>query len=374
MQPRGINFYLWLIAGIGILSMLFHGLGLFPSAPWQIVYSDVLGFFDRAAATGFPYLEKQIEYPVITGLLIHWFGQLGQTKAAYYLLSAAALVGMGVFTTYVLFKSVPESHRRQLLRYWIFAPSMLIFFVYNWDMIALLFVICAFYFMQRNEDGWAAVFLALGFSSKFFPALYLLPLLLRHQQIKEWIKIIVIFSGMALAINGFFLIRNFGGWYYFFSLNQLRGSNLDSIWTVIRFLFPSFEDVSRINAASLIIFLAGLGYLLWRHRRSNTIALCAAITVVFLLTNKVFTPQYLLWLLPFFIILPEPKRFWFYAAEFANLGALFAALAWFFNGKSINYFYITGIFVVVRHIALFSLLRHFLSVKSIAIFKEAAGQ
>ena len=53
--------YIFLIAIVGIFSAFFHGLGLSESAPWRIVYSDILGFFEKAVMPGFPYLDKLVE-------------------------------------------------------------------------------------------------------------------------------------------------------------------------------------------------------------------------------------------------------------------------------------------------------------------------
>lgn len=343
------------IIAVGLLSAAFHGLGLFSNIPWHIVYSDVLGFFQRAAESGFPYLDKPMEYPVLTGLFIHLMAVLGQNRAGYYILSALFLILFAAVATYFLYRITPEENRKKLWLYWIFAPSMLIFLTFNWDILTLLFVILAFYFIKKDKDYLAAFFLALGFAGKLYPVLYLIPLLLRKPNFKTVSKLIGVFLITVFAVNAFFLFSNFDGWSYFYTLNSLRNSNPDSIWTIARFFFRGL-DVPAINLISLLLFGSSYTFLIWKLRRQNTLVLCFVATLLFLIFNKVFSPQYILWLLPFFVLLPAIKKKWFYTLEFSNLAAFFLILPWHLISKEVIYFYYSAPFVVIRHIALIAIL------------------
>lgn len=348
---------------IGIISATFHGLGLVKSVPWHIVFSDVLGFYDRVSAPGFPYLDKLMEYPVMTGVFIHLMGLLGKSRIAYYLWSSAFLIALAAAITYLLGKMGAlensldklKANRKRIFTFWIFAPSMIFFAIYNWDLLAIFFTVIAFYFIQRDKSGWASFFLALGFASKFFPIIYLAPLLLKKPGIKKWAKILAIFAVTAFVINAYFIMENFQGWSYFFTLNNLRDSNPDNIWTIGRFLFRGL-DVPAINTLSLLLFSASYLFALIKFHRESILKLCFLGTLLFLIFNKVFSPQYLLWLLPFFVLLPAPKLSWFYTLEFSNLASLFLILPWFFLGHDIKYFYYTIPFVLIRHAALIAIL------------------
>ena len=46
------------------------------------------------------------------------------------------------------------------------------------------------------------------------------------------------------------------------------------------------------------------------RRRLDAIAVGAAVVGVFLLSNKVYSPNYDLWIVPFFVLLPIPRRVW----------------------------------------------------------------
>ena len=347
-----LRHYLFFIILVGILSASFHGLGLIKAVPWHLVYSDTLGFFDRVAAPGFAYISKPIEYPILTGFFIQLAGMIGKTKAGYYLASITGLIACAAIATYFLCQILPELQRGRLLKYWIFAPSMLIFLTSNWDVFAITLVAIFFYLLYKEQPYWASFFLALAFSAKFYPILYLAPLLLKKPNLKEWLKILGIFSITVLALNGYFLIYHFNTWSYFYTLNTFRDPNPDSIWTIIRyFIYPM--EVKTVNWLSLILFGSSYFYLIWRHRRESLLKLFMLATLLFVLCNKIFSPQYVLWLLPFFVLYFPPPSFWFYLLEFSNLGAFFAILPWFFLGHNLFYFYLSAPFVILRHIVLF---------------------
>ena len=353
--------YLFLILAVGIFSAAFHGLGLTKLAPWHLVYSDTLGFFDRAVASGFPYISKLIEYPVLTGFFIQFSGFLGKSRFGYYLASVIGLIAAAAAVTYFMYQILPEPQRKKLLPYWIFAPSMIVFLTSNWDILAILLVVTALYFFHKQKFYWGTFFLSLGFSAKFYPILYFLPLLLssgggsasggKKLRWKNRLAIIGILVATTAVLNGFFAYYYFDAWSYFYNLNAFRDPNPDSIWTIIRYFVWPFE-VGTINWLSLILFGGSYFYLIYRYRRESLIKIFTIVTLLFVLYNKIFSPQYLLWLLPFFALYLPPPRKWFYLLEFSNLAAFFSILPWFFLDHDLFYFYLASPFVVIRHISL----------------------
>lgn len=339
------------IAIVGISSALFHGAGLLENAPWHIVYSDIVPFFEKAIESGFPYIGKTIEYPVLTGLFVHLMGILGgSTETGYYVATSFFLIAFALSTTYFLVRMRREADQKSLFLFWIAAPSMLVFMIYNWDIIAVFFSVLGLYMTRKEKPYAAAAAFAFGFASKFYPIIYLAPLALAQKTRKAQASVIAVFAGVALAFNGIFMMASWQNWSHFFVFNRLREANPDSIWTAIQLVIGQL-DVSAINAASLLLFATSYGIFLWRYRRMNPLFLSFGGTILFLLFNKVFSPQYLLWLLPFFALIPIKKR-WFYSLEIANLAALFSILAWFFMGREAIYLWLTFGFVILRHLAL----------------------
>lgn len=355
-----------------LVPIIFHALPLFGLLPFAASYSDVAVFYLKLDP-GSAWANQPIEYPAIIVGFIRLMKAMGGSLRGYYFASAVALAAIGALATAILYRLAQQRGNLHRLRWhWIFAPSMLVFLNYNWDIIAVCFVLLAFLMAQKERDALAAVFLALGASTKLYPALYLLPLLLRQRSVRRWLSVGGSFSLAAIAANAPFAIADFDAWAYFYRLSQIRPPNIDSVWGLLqRFLEPSLT-VPMINAASAFLFLAGVAVCLWALRREHIFLQCFALTLVFLLTNKVASPQYLLWLLPFFVLLPFPSRPAIYGLEFANLVTLASVLAALLvAGASPAYFWVTVWFVLIRHLFLAALFWRALITKRTVALRES---
>ena len=347
------NFLVFLII-IFIISSLFcftvKYLGMKEVIPWFIGYSDISPFNKIALQPGLPYIDKDVEYPVITGLFIHLTG-LGKTKENYFLLSSFFLVLFGLLTLITLYKLVLEKgiDKKRLIIFFAAAPSILFFMIYNWDLIAIFFTVLSLYFFRQKKDVSAAIFLSLGFNAKLFPILLLPIMLLKRDSIIKWVKIIFSFFITSIIVNIYFIIKNFDGWLFFYTFNSLREPNPDSMWGII-YRFSGIE-IKLIGLISLVLFLILYLFIIFYYRKKNIYYLGAASILLFLIFNKVFSPQYILWLLPFFILIPKLNKISFYSLEISNLIVLFSILPWIFIIPKIDLFLnISQFFVIVRHI------------------------
>ena len=346
------------ISFTGVFSSLLHGAGIFNLAPYHyLLYSDIPNFFNKAVTAGWPYINSQIEYPVLIGLFVRAMGLLGRTLAGYYTVSSLFIILLSVGATYLLFLTVRQPERKKIWRYWIFAPSMLIFSVYNWDMLAVFCVVAAMYAIWKKHDLVAVLFLVLGTWAKLYPVLYILPLIMRQETKRAQMNLALIAIAVTTAINLPFALGNFDAWAYFFTFNSGRISTFDSIWTVIRWIFPSLQNAQAISVLSLLIFAGWYFWMIWKFRGESILKSWYLATLIFMMTNKVFSPQYLLWLLPFFIVLPAPRYSKFLIFEFSNLILLGLTLTWFFAGRDMSYFYLSVPFILIKYGMMFDFYR-----------------
>ncbi len=354
------------IVCIGLASSILHGVGIFKIASYHyFLYSDIPNFFSKAAISGWPYINSQLEYPVLTGLFMRLTAILGGNLRGYYIANSVLLVALAVVSTFLLYRMLrqssaqvlPSAERNKLWRYWIFAPSMLVFSVYNFDLLAIFFVVIAMYSVWKGRDLWAAFFLALGTWAKLYPVFYFLPLLLKQDSWRKRINIVLIAGAVTLALNLPFAIANFDSWAYFFTFNSGRVSTFDSIWTIFRWSFPQLQDKNAINFLSLPIFAFWYFWAVWKYRGESLFKSWYLATLIFMMTNKVFSPQYLLWLLPFFVVLPAPKYWKFLIFEFSNLIILFLTLSWFFGGQNLDYFYASVPLILIKYGMMFGFYR-----------------
>ena len=256
--------FLFLIAITGMASAFYHLLDCARKAPFA--YSDVAAkqVWNFARAPGIPYVNKVIEYPVLTGLFIDSMGRISRIRGEYYILTSIFLILFAVIATLFLYHSTKGRGRARLLAYWCVAPSMFFFLVYNWDILAVLSVVVALYFITRERYCLASLFLAIGFSCKFYPAMFLIPLLLKKRTAPDWARILGVFTITAIAINLYFMIASFHGWWYFFSYNSLRPPNPDSIWGIIGHYI--WISIPQVNVASWLLFAGVSAILLWKCR------------------------------------------------------------------------------------------------------------
>jgi hypothetical protein len=123
-------------------------------------------------------------------------------------------------------------------------------------------------------------------------------------------------------------------WFGFFRFNTTRCPDFDSLWTIgYRALGgDACGHIPLVNALSALAFV-GVFLLVWSAKkvRQPTFprwALGFPILVAFLITSKVYSPQYGLWLLPWFALaLPDLRVF--IAFEAADVLVFVTRFRWF---------------------------------------------
>lgn len=325
-------------------------------------YNDI-NIFKDFSESGIPYIDKETEYPVITGLFIYLTDMISETKELFFIVNFILLTIFAVITSVILYKMTNE--RRRVIFLFILMPSFILFTVYNWDMIGIMLMTFSFYFIQKKKDTQAIVFLSLAVSTKFFPVIFLIPFLLKKDKTKA-LKNLSFFVITFLAVNLYFMVNNFSRWFYTYSFHINRAANIDSIWGLISKVLPS--EVLYINLISAGLFIFFYFFIIYRKRDLGFFQLSFLLFLIFLIFNKIFSPQYLLWLLPFFVILFKSPNKKFYLLEFSNAVVLFAVLWYYFHLSELGLL-LTGASVLVRHAVLVYLLGMTYSVK---VFKKHA--
>ncbi len=274
-------------------------------------YSDILSLWAgrHLFLHQVPYIQNRIEYPVLMGITM-WVTSYFSGPILYFIANAVILSFCAAGTFLILEKILG---RYSLL--FALSPLLYAYEFLNWDIISIFFMVLGFYF-YRNEKWKAAGFwMSLAVFSKFFPIVLLFFLVIElwskkeTQALKSLSKYFVVTS---LVINVPFLVANPYNWSYFFEYNFLR-QGMSSVLDL--FYYPNLNNsvsnsvfYALIDIVSYITVGASL-YLLFRWSRRKYITPVQASALCFtviMLSNKVFSPHYMMWVLVFALLAELP--------------------------------------------------------------------
>jgi uncharacterized membrane protein len=135
-------------------------------------------------------------------------------------------------------------------------------------------------------------------------------------------------------VNLPFVVATPTTWFGFFRYNAERCPEFDSLWTIGYRLMGSDSclHVTFVGALSAAAFVGAITFLWIAKERAQPgfprWAFGFPILVAFLLASKVYSPQYGLWLLPWFALaLPDLRAF--AAFQAADIAVFFTRFRWF---------------------------------------------
>ena len=304
----------------------------------HLCYSDAVPLF---GAYGLdhghqPYLDAPVEYPGLTGGLI----ALAAAGARVYDGAAAAIgplpdvrpVESYDVVTCLLLSVLALLTVRAVLglagrRPWDAAmlglsPLLLFHAFTNWDLLAVALSSFAMLAWARSRPVLAGVLFGLGVAAKFYPLLLLgalFLLCLRAGRLPAWGRTVAAAAVAWAAVNVPIAVLAPSNWAWFFVFSRQRGANPESIWNMLDhahggglFDGPLTEGQvpNVLNAwvtASLLLFGLAVAWLtLAAPVRPRVPQIAFLLVAGFLLLNKVWSPQFSLWLLPL-AILARPR-------------------------------------------------------------------
>lgn len=336
----------------------------------RLCYTDIVPLLgtEQLAGGRLPFLDacdetasgNCDEYPVLSMWSMRLAAWASGPDAADFFYANVVLLSIAAFVTALCLYLMAGT--RAL--YFVLAPTLLIYGFVNWDLIAVAFATAATLMYVRRRDAWAGALIGLGAAAKIYPALLLIPFVagrFRSREPDRGIHLVWASAGAWIAVNLPFAMAAPGGWWEFFRFNAQRAADWDSLWFIACHRasgqVASCGNTRLINVLSAVVFVV-LVALVWRWKLGRdpgfprwTLGL--PVLILFLLSNKVYSPQYGLWLLPWFA-LALPDRRLFVAFELADVAVFVTRFSWFaeltgFGGVPIGAFEIA---VVVRAIVL----------------------
>jgi len=300
-----------------------------------------------------PYSDFVCEYPPIALLSFLLPGLITATQPAYGLLFALEMLLLDLVVLFILWKLASRFKMRIwyiLSFYTLCLMAVGLVVTGRFDILPAALVLVALYafISGKNKTAWAV--LALGFTAKLYPII-IAPLfalyLLRHRQYKQMVQGMAIFGGVILVLNIPWIIINADGYWQFLSYHLERGLHSESSYGSLllvgqilgntpmgadltygswNLISPMADTLAKssfyITASFLLILYIFYATRLWKksgdiarekmfgNGAAELILRFSLIAVlIMLLTSKVFSPQFLVWLCP---LIPLVRTRWRY--------------------------------------------------------------
>jgi uncharacterized membrane protein len=185
------------------------------------------------------------------------------------------------------------------------APTLPLAAMINWDLLAIAFVGAMIWAWATGRPILTGVFIGLGAATKLYPLFFLGPLLvlcLRERRMATWVQTFAAALATWLAVNLPVYLYAPEEYLWFWEFNAGRGPDFGSLWLVAA-NYGHWATPDQINTTTWIFFglsCVAVGLIgLLAPRRPRVVQLMFLVVVAFLLVNKVYSPQYVLWILPF---------------------------------------------------------------------------
>ena len=274
-------------------------------------YSDLPSLFGERGLIDnkWPYASKTnaVEYPVITGLVMYATSFVAHSPISYFNINAIFLALLFIVVILIARRIKPE------FAYLIpLAPAMVASLYINWDLWAIATMMLAIYWFDRKQDIYSAIAIAISISTKFLPVFLLFPIafiLWRQNRIKELVKYIGTTAGIWIAINAPFALTTPTGWWRFYKLNMERQADWGSLWLALDQLGINLANLNYLAILLLLIGMTSVAIFLFELKHTPTLGSVAFIVLaVVMISSKVYSPQYVLWLTPLAVIALTNKK------------------------------------------------------------------
>ncbi len=293
-----------------------------PQRYMYLCYSDIPVLYEaRGLADGvFPYLlepgpgQQVLEYPVLTGVFMYlsaWVTRiLGGDGTTFFAVTVVGLAALLAWT-------IASTGRTVARRPWdalmvALAPVVALAGFVNWDLLAVALTAASLAAWARRRPLLAGVLLGLAAAAKFYPLLLIGPVLVlcvRRGTVAAGVRFSAGALAAWLAVNVPVMLADFDGWVRFYDFSRERGLDFGSPWYALTLLGVDVPagSVNSMALASFVLACLGIAWLGLRAPRPPRLAALALLVVgAFVLTNKVYSPQFVLWVLPL-AVLARPR-------------------------------------------------------------------
>ena len=315
-------------------------------------YADWTGLWASRGFADDPWAafrtDSAFEYPILIALIasvIAWLAH-GVTRAVealgvdaganlvFYDLNFLAVVALWIVTVLLVAKLAG-------LRYWdaamvAVAPGIIFAGFINWDMWAVVLMVGAMWAFAKHRYVISGILLGLGVAVKLFPLFLLGAIAVLAIRTARYYPLVMTTSAAAvtwLLVNLPMMLFNPEAWAVFYEFSGDRPPGWSSIWHAYGVATGntiSGADLSGYAFWAFLVLCVGIAVIgLTTKHRPRLAQLMFLIVAAFLLVNKVYSPQFVLWLIPLLVLaLPNWRDFLIFSVvELLHFWAIWGYLA-----------------------------------------------
>jgi uncharacterized membrane protein len=308
-------------------------------------YTDIypLYFNEQLSAGKVPYTGHPVEYPVLIGAAMQAVAWVVRPISNPFVRGREFFdVTVLVLTLCAVAGTLATAYLAGRSRRWTalgvaLAPGLILASFINWDMIAMAMVALGMAAWAARRQVLAGVLLGLAVATKFYPLLFFGPLLLlclRAGRMRAFWTTFVSAAVAWLVVNLPVAFAAPSGWARFYALNRGRAADWGSVWYFFEtehWPFVGSLTGDSLNLLSVAVFAAGCvliaALILTAPRRPRVPQVFFLVLGVFLLCNKVWSPQYVIWLVPL-VVLARPRVWAYVVWQVAEVTYFFAIWAY----------------------------------------------
>ena len=347
-------------------------------------YSDVIPLWgvERLSDGAVPYRDHAVEYPVLTGgymwvsaeLTRAWqsLAESGWLPVAsdisiFSLITCLGLAMFGLLTVRAV--AGAAGHRPYDAAILALSPLLVFHAFSNWDLIAMAMSACGLWAWARNRPMLAGALIGLGAAAKLYPAILLAALVILALRTRVVRPVVLAIAGAAaswLLVNLPIALTWTQGWKEFYTFSQERSAEASTIWYIGNYLqtfgldtgiagavYPNTAVAVAVAVAMGVVVVLGLAAPT-KPRLAQLAFLCA---FAFLITTKVWSPQFSLWLVPL-LALARPRWRSALLWQASEIAVWILTLVWLIGyddpNRSVGYPWLMGV-LITRDLILFVL-------------------
>ncbi|QUR65718.1 glycosyltransferase family 87 protein [Mycobacterium spongiae] len=280
---------------------------------------------------------RYMEYPVLTGVYQYVSMALAKTYTAITRVAPLPVIaevvmffniaafGLALAWLATVRAAAGLAGRRIWDAALVAACPLVIFQIFtNFDAVATAFAMGGLLAWARRRPVLAGVLLGFGAAAKLYPLLFVYPLLLlgiRAGRLRALARTATAMAATWLLVNLPVLLLFPRGWSEFFRLNTRRWDDIDSLYNVVKSFtgWRGFDPnlgfweppviLNTVVAVSFVLCCVAIAYIAaTAPQRPRVAQLTFLLLAAFLLTNKVWSPQFSLWLVPLAVLAVPHRR------------------------------------------------------------------